>query len=315
MRPKVTVNCAYCGREFLKYIHHVKENLKLNHRSFCSINCQAKFKNKQVLLTCENFKCGRKFNRQSSQISTSNYCSRRCATTINNQIYHRQSQIFKRCANLKCPKIFIGERKYCSKSCQPNKGKPPLPKSYNHEEILEYIQALAKKLGRTPTRRECPQASSARKYFGSWIDAVLSAGLLPHRSKSQKMFKRIQTYAKDSHFCYSISELLIDNWLTYHSIIHQKEAPYPESNFIADWSIPEKKIFIEYFGLANDINEYDITIDKKKKICQKYGIKLIDLYAKDLFPVQTLESKLTMRLTETLNVVPNNLDVSTITNT
>ena len=106
------------------------------------------------------------------------------------------------------------------------------------------------------------------------------------------MFKRTQTYAKDGHFCYSISELLIDNWLTDHSIDHQKEVPYPESKYIVDWSLNNKKIFIEYFGLANDVHDYDITVGRKKMICQEYGIKLIDIYPKDIYPLKNLESKL-----------------------
>ena len=57
-------------------------------------------------------------------------------------------------------------------------------------------------------------------------------------------------------------------------------------------SISGKKIFIEYFGLANDLESYDKTINKKKTLCQKHGIKLIDLYAKDLFPVINLDAKI-----------------------
>lgn len=288
MRPKVLVNCAFCNKEFPKYLHHIRENLKLNNRFFCSSKCQSNFKNRQVLLVCENFKCCRKFKRQASQISRHNFCSLRCAVIINNQKYHRRNPLFKRCANFKCQMVFVGERKYCARSCL------PAPSSYSREEVLEKIQALAKRLGRTPTRRESPQSDSARKYFGSWNAAVMAAGFLPYRSKSQRMFKRIQTFARDGHYCYSVSELLIDNWLTDSSVGHQKEVLYPEGNFIVDWSIPDKKIFIEYFGLAKDVDGYDSTIEKKKKICKRYGIRLIALYARDLFPSRNLKAKLSI---------------------
>lgn len=291
MRSKILVNCAFCDKKFLKSLHHVKENIRLNHRFFCSITCQSKFKNKRVSLKCENFKCGKGFLRQRNDTSHHNFCSRSCAATINNHKFHRQHSLFKKCANLHCHKIFIGERKYCNKSCRPP------PKSYSQQEILQKIQYLAEKLGRTPTRRESTLSDSCRKYFGSWNNTVIAAGLVPYHSKSQRMFKRIQTYSKDGHYCYSISEVLIDNWLTNHCVQHQKEIIYPEGKFIVDWSLPNRKTFIEYFGLTKDVSSYDLTIKKKRKICQKYGINLIELYPRDLYPLRNYETKLAKYLT------------------
>lgn len=282
MRPKIFVICAFCGKEFLRYQYHAKESAKLNHRAFCSSYCQAELRTKQEIFICENTKCNKEFKRCKSQISKHNFCSQSCSARVNNLLKIKT----RTCANLSCNKAFSGERKYCTNSCQ------PLPKQYSREEVLNKIKILAVKLGRTPTQRECSQRDSGRKYFGSWNNAILAAGLRPYRSKSQRMFKRTQTYARDGHFCYSVSELLIDNWLTDHAIDHQKEFPYPGSRYVADWSVDNNQIFVEYFGLANDVQDYDITIGKKKIICQKYGIKLIGIYPKDIYPLKNLEKKM-----------------------
>ena len=46
--------------------------------------------------------------------------------------------------------------------------------------------------------------------------------------------------------------------------------------------------FIEYFGLNEVISEYDELIKKKRKLSKKYKLSLIEIYPKDLFPVNRL---------------------------
>jgi hypothetical protein len=214
-----------------------------------------------------------------------NFCSNKCAAIVINPQTGLKLRKIRNCKY--CQKnFFYKNQNYCSLKCWAKSRRIP------NESILKEIQKLAKELDRTPTRRECKQADSAIKYFSSWNNAIIAAGLKPHRSKSQRMYQRIQTYAKDGHYCYSISEVLIDNWLKNHGFNHQKEVPYPENKFIADWSIRDKKIFIEYFGLAGDVKNYDLTIEKKRAICAKHGIKLIELYAQDLFPDRNLDNRL-----------------------
>ena len=69
---------------------------------------------------------------------------------------------------------------------------------------------------------------------------------------------------------------------------------YPETNHKADWQIifRDKKIFIEYFGLANDSPRYDRAIKEKKKLCDKHKISLIAIYPQDLYPKEFLEENL-----------------------
>lgn len=88
----------------------------------------------------------------------------------------------------------------------------------------------------------------------------------------------------------------IDNWLFKNNISHERDILYPDTNHKTDWAIKNKNIFIEYFGLANDSPRYDQTIQIKKDLCKKHKIKLLDIYAKDLYPVNNLDKRLGLRL-------------------
>lgn len=106
------------------------------------------------------------------------------------------------------------------------------------------------------------------------------------------LYKRVETKARDGHICDSTSEAIIDDWLTKNGISHNKDVPYPQTNHRADWAIEKGKVFIEYFGLANDSPRYDRAVQKKIQFCQKYKIKLIEIYPSDLYPRACLDSKL-----------------------
>ncbi len=154
------------------------------------------------------------------------------------------------------------------------------------------MKARARKLKRTPAKREMLDiASAAVNTFKTWNGAIKAAGLVTNRSHDHRMYKRVMTTARDGHSCDSISEAIIDNWLTEHKIAHQRDVKYPDTNHKADWVIG-KRIFVEYFGLANDSPRYDREIRKKRAICKKVGIKLIAIYPKDLYPQVRLEKKL-----------------------
>lgn len=127
--------------------------------------------------------------------------------------------------------------------------------------------------------------------FGSWNEALKKVGLEPHRSHSQRMYKRTNTIARDGHKCDSISEAIIDNWLSKHKVLHTRDVRYPSTGHKADWGVGNK-IFIEYFGLAKDSPRYDRSIKEKRKICEKNGIRLIEIYPNDLYPQEQLNGKL-----------------------
>ncbi|MDA2936559.1 hypothetical protein MYX06_05060 [Patescibacteria group bacterium AH-259-L05] len=191
---------------------------------------------------------------------------------------------------MECNKQFrksTGNIKYCSVKCRRE------AESHTPEELLRNIRNIIRKLGRVPARREAEGIGDAcRKFFGSWNKAIIAAGFQPNRSHSQRMYKRVETKATDGHRCDSTSEAIIDDWLTKNGISHEKDVSYPQTNHKADWAIEKGKVFIEYFGLANDSPRYDRAVQKKIQFCRKYKIKLIEIYPSDLYPKACLDSKL-----------------------
>ncbi len=222
-----------------------------------------------------------------SAISPKNYCSSSCAATINNHLYPRRARLFQKCVRPGCDKIFKKPTIFCSVSC-----KNISARAYTAEELITILGKTSGKLGRTPAKRELQEIVSAVvNTFGTWNAGIKAAGLEPNRSDSQRMYKRTRTIAKDGHQCDSISEAIIDNWLIEKGIEHERDVRYPDTNHKADWML-SGKIFVEYFGLANDSPRYDREIKSKRQLCKKYNIKLIELYPNDLYPAVRLSEKL-----------------------
>ncbi len=233
---------------------------------------------------CEN--CNKEFLRREYSISKHNYCSRSCAAIINNKKFPKRS----------APKVYC---KFCKKEFKRNfdsifcsvKCRILAQKKYNPEAIIEKIAGLAKIDGHTPSRRELGNLSyAAIRIFGSWNKTIEVAGLKPNRSHDNRMYKRILATAEDGHKCDSVSELLIDNWLSKNKIEHVRNTRYPNSNHLADWTIGDK-IFVEYFGLAKDSPRYDREIKIKQELCKKFKITLIEIYPSDLYPQINLNKK------------------------
>jgi len=284
----VKVKCAFCGKEFLRRKGQFDEAKKFGWKQYCSRKCEYQYKTKRKKLICEN--CSKQFERTPHEVSLHNYCSRSCAVIINNRKNPKRKAQFKIC--LGCGKRFrksLGNSKYCSAKCRRK------TEYYTQKEVLNILKNIAQKLKRTPARREVNGIDKvARRLFGSWNNAVLAAGFMPNRSHDNRMYKRTNAKALDGHLCDSISELLIDNWLTKNKIEHERNISYPDTNHKADWGInfKGKTIFVEYFGLAKDSPRYDKSIKKKKGICRKYKIKLVGVYPWDLYPKINLDTKL-----------------------
>lgn len=120
--------------------------------------------------------------------------------------------------------------------------------------------------------------------FGSWFKALIQAGILD--DGTQRLFFGTRCLANDGHECASIAEKTIDDWLTDHNILHQKEPLYPYDEELnpttklrADWQI--EGILIEYAGLMSR-QEYVEKMSKKKVLAGKHGIELVMLSAEDL---------------------------------
>lgn len=293
MTKLAKVRCKFCNKMFHRPTGRFNEAIKFGWNQFCSVDCQIKFKTKKRnVLKCEN--CGKRIVRAIYAISPHNYCSHSCAVTVVNKNWSdkRNGAILK-CAN--CKKTFkkwlVGSnKKYCSKSCQIE------AVLYTSEKLIKIIKDNARKLKRVPAQREFWGGinKACVRIFGSWNKAISAAGFIPNRSHNDRMYKCSNAKATDGHLCDSISELLVDNWLYKNKILHEKNVHYPGTNHRADWAIMSKgnKIFVEYFGLANDSPRYDRSIKEKKMLCKKQNISLIAIYPKDLYPKNLLEYNL-----------------------
>ena len=237
-------------------------------------------------MKCENQLCGRSFQRMPKDISPHNYCSQSCAAVVNNKKYPKWHSPPRVCAQ--CSKEYKGWGKiYCSVICRKKAWRP-----YTKESLIPLVQYLGKKLGRIPGKRENRELSErCVKVFGSWNKAIVAAGLEPNRSHNDRMYKRSMTRAADGHICDSVSEALIDNWLSEHGIAHERNAKYPTTNHRADWQL-QSGAFVEYFGLAKDSPRYDRAVLQKQRLCEQYEIDLISLYPDDLYPKISLQDKL-----------------------
>ena len=172
---------------------------------------------------------------------------------------------------------------------------------YTKELLIQKIREFVERHGRIPTKNEFikhfssyPNHTTYRDYFGTWNKAIKTAGYDPN----ERWFTSRDLFAKDGHLCKSISEIIIDDWLFENNIPHSREEFYPEGRYRCDFIV--HNIFIEFFGLFNafDIDPNYIEIAKKKReMCKKYNIRLIELYAKDLYNLdKTLGEKLGLKL-------------------
>lgn len=259
-------------------------------KQYCSHVCLNDSKLRGKEMTCSRNGCNKYFYRQRSDLKKveKTYCSRKCAALVNNRNKPpRLHTNWHSCGNKTCGKMIAAYMMHCSKSCRTTS-----QIIFSNQELKEKILLMSQKLGRSPAKRELGNiADMCIRAFGSWNTALEKVGLIPHRSHSQRMYKRTKTTALDGHACDSISEALIDNWLTEHEIPHDRNAPYPGTNHKADWQLG-KKLFIEYFGLANDSPRYDRSIREKRRLCRQHAIRLIEIYPQDLYPVIKLEKKL-----------------------
>ncbi|OGN23170.1 MAG: hypothetical protein A2918_04010 [Candidatus Yanofskybacteria bacterium RIFCSPLOWO2_01_FULL_42_49] len=287
MLSTVKVRCHFCRKPFLTKKAYFVFNKEVGYHSFCSKECGYNHRKTGKWLICGNPNCEKKIYRNLAGISPFNYCSKSCAAIVNNQKYPKHPPRY--CAYSGCKNMVkrVGSP-FCSIKC----GKLSKFK-YTKEEIVTLIKEHVAKTNRVPPKREVPEIShKAIHLFGSWNNALTIAGLIPNRSHNNRMYKRLNGKAADGHLCDSVSEILIDNWLHKNKVKHSRNVPYPKTNHVADWAVNNDKVFVEYFGLANDSPRYDRTIKEKKLLCRNNRIKLIEIYPKDLYPKNLLDKRL-----------------------
>ena len=280
------VLCTVCGDSIWRDRGRVNENMKLRHNSYCSRACESLYKTKKRSLFCDNPGCRKEFLRVPNDILVRNYCSQSCAAHVNNQKFPKRGRGFRICGYSLCALRFIGKTRYCSHICY-----AASRKKHTTEELIGKLRQVNGEFGRVPAKREVKSLAGACIHaFSSWNNALFAAGLVPNRSHNQRMYKRVNTRAKDGHQCDSISEAIVDNWLADHAIEHARDVLYPTTHHKADWNIG--KIFVEYFGLAKDSPRYDRAIKRKRNLCRAHHIQLIEIYPEDLYPNIALEHKL-----------------------
>ena len=279
---KVKVKCNFCAKVYTREIGRVNEAEKFGWNQYCSKKCQNQAQYRRIEKVCANPNCNKKVSRLLNQFKKSNsgriFCSSLCAAIANNLTRRK----FKKCSI--CGKQFYGERKYCSKLCRSKAVNPNKKSEFEKRKIiLNEIKAFYKIHKRIPVKRERPGlALRAHFVFGSWNKAIESAGF----ESNPVMFAK-KCIANDGHKCDSFAEKIIDDWFYERRIKHKKEVPYPENKLLSADFIVGKNL-IEYFGLNGVTSEYDEFIKKKRKLSKKYKLSLIEIYPKDLFPVNHL---------------------------
>lgn len=122
----------------------------------------------------------------------------------------------------------------------------------------------------------------ARKYFGTWNNAILAAGF----TSNPVMFSK-HHIAKDGHKCDSLAEKIIDDYLFRHDVQHERGISYPGSECTVDFKIGDK--WIEYFGLAGEHKRYDQLRRQKQRMAKKFKLNMIEIYPEDLFKNKELD--------------------------
>lgn len=96
----------------------------------------------------------------------------------------------------------------------------------------------------------------------------------------------------DGHYVRSRAELLIDNFFYNHGIVHAYEKKLNiDENMYCDFYLPEKKIYVEYWGL--DDQEYLEKKKRKLELYSKYKFTLVELEDDD---IENLDEKLQTKL-------------------
>lgn len=87
---------------------------------------------------------------------------------------------------------------------------------------------------------------------------------------------------KDGHYVRSKAEVMIDNWLYTEEFVHAYERKLPvEENVCPDFYLPNGKVYIEYWGLENEV-KYLERKKEKLAVYKKYDFKLIELNESDI---------------------------------
>jgi hypothetical protein len=141
------------------------------------------------------------------------------------------------------------------------------------------VPAVIRVLAQRPTK------ALIERTFGSWLQLLIESGVL--EGEVRKTSRGTQCVANDGHVCLSLGEKVLDDLLHDLGIPHIKEVRYPGTNMRADFLV--NGTYIEYFGLTGT-SEYDRKTEKKRKLCENSGWKLLAIFPGDLLHLDRLRT-------------------------
>lgn len=166
---------------------------------------------------------------------------------------------------------------------------------HSREDRIERIRSFVKEHGRIPLKKEFNDYAGYKKCFGSWNNAIETAGFKPN-----DLWFTHQYLADDGHICDSFSEKIIDDWLNAHDVVHERSIPYGISKMTADFFLPTQNVFIEFFGLAGSLDGYDKVLARKRILAKELGMNIVELFPKDLKSVTCSERVLRSIITPSI---------------
>lgn len=182
-------------------------------------------------------------------------------------------------------KLSKEDRRLASSKGGVNASKSLIPK-YSRDHLIGLLKNFYAQNKRIPTKRDFMSIyGSFFRNFGTWNKAIQEAGFSPNPVLFAKKY-----IANDGHKCDSLAEKIIDDWLTVRKILHERNIPYLDTRFTADFRVGNT--LVEFFGLHNQLKRYDVLMKKKLRLIQKYKLKFIPLYPEDIFPTLRLQEKL-----------------------
>lgn len=288
--------CSYCGKPVERTLKRVNESKKKGWKTYCSAKCLRLSRITRVQLTCGNPECKKSFSKRAGSVGRFNYCSNSCAAKVNNRKRSlskkkgsSSKQEIKYCANPNCNKLIPPRNKYCSNKCQ---GEVMRRTADDYrEEVIAAIHKFYEKHNRIPVRRETwALYRKARKGFGTWNNAIKAAGYEPNPVLFAKKY-----VANDGHKCDSLSEKIIDDWLSARKIPHEVHVPYEGTSMTADFKVGN--VLIEFLGLTGEVGEYDRLLKEKRKLWKDLNLEVIEIYPKDVFPKSQLDQVLKKLIT------------------
>ena len=99
---------------------------------------------------------------------------------------------------------------------------------------------------------------------------------------------KAQYRATDGHYVRSRAELAIDNWLYMAGLVHAYERKLPiEEDVYCDFYLPQKKVYIEFWGMEDD-PRYRQRKARKVEIYRQNNYSLIELTNEDILSLDDI---------------------------